>query len=528
MRNYQILPLNKIISISAISLSLLLLLSTFYFLIIQPFTLSHVAIQIMLQSAVKNTIIIGVFTAILAGSIGVLFAYVNVFYNYRFKKTLHLLAILPIAIPVYIHAYNYSKMFSINGSLASIVGSLTSNPSFSLNVRNIWFAILIFSFSLYPYVYLMVRSALKQTNYALVESSQLLKRSHTKALLSTTFPLIRKVLFLSIVLVLAETFSDIGVVEYFNINTISLLVLRLYRNYNDFAASFVIGFGFSSLLIGLFLYEKYKMKRFITSTSKYRNIRTVEMTAIFKVSFFTLYTFIISFAFIIPVLQMIQWVIISNNTFTSAYFEVITNTLYLMILVLLFILAIAIAVSHTARNNKIIYGLSAVLNFGYMLMSILISLMIMIFIQVINFFFSTRLSVSASIFFIVLAMTLKFLPIMLNALNKSYAQLPMQIIESSYILNASKLKTFLKVELPLLKTVIISSSILVMIDILKELTLTLTLRPFNFDTLALRVSMFAKDERILDSAIYSLTIVFIVSLLVLFLYSREDHNVKNK
>lgn len=524
MRKYQILPINYFISILAIVITVLLIASTGYYIASIPFQLDYVALQLQLLPAITNTLIIGVMTALIASLIGLLFAYMNVFYQYPFKKVLHLLAILPIAIPVYIHAYNYSIMFGHNGSLATLIGQLSGNSAFFLNVRTIWFAILIFSFSLYPYVYLMVRSALKHTNYALVESSQLLHRTHTKALLSTTFPIIKKILFLSVLLVLAETFSDIGVVEYFNINTISLLILRLYRIYNDYAAALIVGFLFSGTLIALFLIEKYKLKSYRANTSKITNIKQVKMNPIMAIFFFSVYAFVVGFAFVLPVLQMLQWTFVSSSGLSSDYVSVILNTLLLVVLVLGVITIIAVAITHTARNNKLIYGLSSILNMGYMLVSILISLVMMIFVQTFNTLFNTRLNVSFSLVFIVLALTFKFIPIMLNALNKRYAQIPGQLIESSYILKATRSKTFKKVELPLIMTTLVSSSVLIIIDVIKELTLTLTLRPFNFDTLALRVSMFAKDERVIDSAIYSLTIVLLVSILVLFIYSKEEKN----
>lgn len=527
MRKYQVLPLNYFISVFVIAVTLLLFASTVYYIFSTPFQLNHAVLSSQLISAINNTLIIGSATALISSFIGLLFAYVNVFYKYPLKKFLHLLAILPISIPVYIHAYNYNIMFAVNGSLSNIIGNLTNNQMFSLNVKNIWFTILIFSFSLYPYIYLMVRTALKQTNYALVESSQLLHKSHTRALLGTTYPIIRKVLFLSVILVLAETFSDIGVVDYFNINTISLLILRLYRIYNDFAAAILVGFFFSVSLITLFLIEKFCLKTYRANTSKTNSIKQVKMNPYFAILFYTVFIFVIGFAFIIPVLQMIHWTLISSTIFSIEYISVIRNTVYLVSLVVVVITITTVALSHVSRNNKFIYALSSILNFGYMFVSILISLVIIIFVQTVNQLFNTQFNVSLSLLFIVLALSLKFIPIMLNAVNKRYAQIAPQVIESSYVLNASSTKTFIKTEIPLIKTTIISSAVLIIIDVIKELTLTLTLRPFNFDTLSLRVSMFAKDERVIDSAVYSLTIVLIIAILVLFIYSKEESNAKN-
>jgi iron(III) transport system permease protein len=131
---------------------------------------------------------------------------------------------------------------------------------------------------------------------------------------------------------------------------------------------------------------------------------------------------------------------------------------------------------------------------------------------------------------LIFSLTLRFMAIGFNSIESGFNKMGMKYYEASILLGKSGLETFVKVDIPLLKPALFSAAILTFVDVLKELPLTLILRPFNYDTLATKVFVYAGDEMIHEASVYALMIIGIsgLSLLMMQYFMREKKHVKNR
>ncbi len=462
-------------------------------------------IEQKLPTAIFNTLFIGVGVVLISNIIAITFATFNVFYDYRFKKIIHLFAILPLAIPAYIHSYNFSVMLSYGGSLSFL----------NIDIMNIYGAIFIYSISLFPYIYLIVRSTLKRIPYNIIETGMLYDKNFFNIYRKIIAPLIIKSVLAGSILVLAEVFSDIGVVEYFNITTISTVIKQSYVVLMDYGNALKLGCAFGIIMITLFFVEKliYKNMRFSTSKLTKIKLRTFDKKT--AVLFYAFSIAVIGISFVIPIIQMIIW---STRAYEYFNFETfilsLWNTSLVAFISLAIIIVLSLIISHTLKYTKRYKYVSTMLNLGYILPSMILSIIMVIFVAVLNDL-GFKVTIATTLVPLIITYVIKYISIGMNTIEKSYNLIHDNINNASIMLGKNPIKTFFLIDLPLLKNAIITSSALILIDIYKEFTLSYSLKPFGFETLSTSVSIYANNEMVQESAIHSLTIVAICSILVI-------------
>ncbi len=460
-----------------------------------------------LSKSIVITVVMGLGVMFLASLIAVFFAYYNVYFNYKYKRVIHIMVILPLCIPAYISAYNYAIMLSHGGNLQFL----------GLNIKNIYGAIFIYALCLYPYIYLILISTMRKIPYNLIEIGHMYHVRFFTIFRKIIFPLTVKSLIVGNVLVLAEVFSDIGVVTYFNIKSLALLLKEVYT-LGDYSSALKLGYTFAFAVLLLFVLEQNIYKNMKFSNTKVKKIELIELNSSNKIIFYCVFVIVSCVAFTIPVVQMIFWAVKNIDKFKfTDFLRIFSNTTILVIISLLIIIVLSLIISHTMKYTQKMRFLAVYFNVGYIVPSIIISLIIFVVVAYLNNTFGLRLVVSSGIVALVCAYVVKYISLALNNVWKNYEMIHPNISSSSVILSGSKLKTFFKVDLPLCKKAVYSAMLIVIIDIYKELTLAMTLRPFNFETLATRVAMYAKDEMVQESSIHSLTIIAVCLICVLLL-----------
>lgn len=471
-----------------------------------PVAQDNFIVRQLIAESVINTVMIGGGVVLLATLFALPISIVHTYYDYRFKKLLHVLTILPLSIPAYIHAYNYSVMLGYGGSLGFL----------GIAVQNVYGAIVIYSLCLYPYLYMILTSTLKNVPYNVIESGRLMDRNFLLTAWRVVLPILRRAWMVGSILILAEVYSDIGVVDYFNIDTIATTIKRSYTVLGDYRSGLNLGVGFGIVMIALFLLEKKVGAKMKFSNTKQMAIRPLRMTG-GSAAVLGLSMTVVAVAFVIPLVQMLVW---SRNAITFfRWDEFLTNTgntLMVTLLAIGGILVTAIIVIHTIRYTRRLRFMSTVLNIGYILPSIIISMLVTFFVT----WLSSRgmgHGLYLSIVPLVFAYTVKYFSVGVNTIDKGYNLIHSSMTESSLTMGFKALATFIRVDLPLLRKSITTAAILIFIDIMKEFTLGYTLKPFNFQTLATRVAVYAQDEMVQESAIHSLTITLICVVLILIL-----------
>ncbi len=469
---------------------------------------SNYIIDLKLKDAITNTLILGIGVALITALLAVTLAVFNVFFEYKYKKTIHVLSLLPLTIPAYIHAYNFASMFQIGGSFYFT----------GIKMNSIYGAIFIYSICLFPYTYLIVRSTLKKIPYTVIESALLFESNFFFVLLKVIIPIASKSILAGTVLVLAEVYSDIALVDFYNINTIATVIREVYVTFSgDYGISILIGLVFGLVIVALFIGEKLLYRNMKFDVATISQSKQFPMKQSTKIMFYSFVIAVFSVSFFIPVAQMIVW---STKTLHLFNFEIfinnLKNTMFLAITSVSLIIIFALMITHTFKYTKKIKIAQSIYSIGYILPSMLTALLMVTFTGIlINMGFG-KIVIYSSLPLII-AYVFKYLSIGVNTIDKNYFMLNEKTNQSSIVLGKTPFYSFFKIDLPQLKTGIIGAIAVILIDVFKEYTLVYTLKPFNFETLATRVGIYAKDEMIQESSIHSLSIILICTILVLFL-----------
>ena len=480
---------------------------------------------------IYNTIILVFGVGILSTFLGVSSAWLTTQYNFYFKKYIEWLLILPLAIPGYIVAYAYTDFLEYSGAFQTFIRSLFgfSNPSeyYFPSIRSLGGAIFILSFSLYPYVYLLVKFAFNTTPKNLIETSKLNQKN---PFYNVILPLSRPAIIAGSALVIMETISDFGTVDYFAVETLTLAMFNLWLGMNNLeAASQISLIIFSFVVIILFIeLINRRNKRFDSNviSNEYEFSKKISRSQKLLILFLCLIPIIIGF--IIPVLILLN-LTLSNFDFDELLYSLIITKNSILIGFLggasIVISSLYFCLYKLYDNSRVSNFLLPILGSGYAFPGVVIALGTLFFLGNLQFqinsfldFFEFNLNFSfiGGFFGLILALTVRFNSIGLGSINTGLSRIPKNLIEANLTLGQSFVHGTKKILLPLLKSSILIGFILTFIDIIKELPITLLLRPFNFETLTTHIYQYASDEMLEKAALPSL-IIIIASLLPVFI-----------
>lgn len=479
---------------------------------------------------VLNTIELVFKVGFFSSVIGFVLAYTMTFYKIRFPKIVNILLIIPLGIPVYVAAYTYTNIYYTFPFLETIFRSefLMSGTVF------------IYVIFLYPYVYIATKSYLSKHLSEYIESANTLNSSKLKVFFKVILPLSRPIIIGSVLFVLFETLSDFAVVEYYGELTLSRYVNLAWFNQGDINTG--SKFAVYILLIMFILISSERLsrgkKRYsdpTVATKKHKKIVPTLPEKIIQNSF--VYSIII-FGSILPISQMIKSAYIKRAYIERLnLFEVIGNTLLITSISIVLIIVSAIILSSIVNRMKKVkkQSLSSLMVIGYSMPSMILALgAYLLVIRFDKFIYPllkhmgiNTLLISSTIFIIVFGFVLKFFSIGFSNLMSSYQKIDSNMFESAEILGENKLTTLFRINIPLLKKSIKGISIILFIDMVKELTIVYSLRPFNFKTLSTEVYRYAGNEMIEVAAFPSLIIVLLCVILIIILEA-GGKNVKTR
>ena len=436
--------------------------------------------------------------------------------------------ILPLSIPPYIMAYAFTGLFDSSGSMNTIIQSifnLDSSFIFFPSVRNIPGAIIIFSFTLYPYVYLISQTAFVNLSRDVFDTARTLGLSKKETFLRLALPLARPAIIAGLMIVAMETISDFGAVEHFAIPTFTTGIFRAWFGMNDITTAKQL----AALLFILFLFfliiEKYSRKKikFNQSLTSNRELVPVKLTGLKGFSATLLCSIPIVIGFIIPISQLCYWAISYNMEYFDYYFiSSAINTIYLAILSGIFCVAISVSFNYLIRvkkNNFFSYS-NKIISSGYGVPGVILALGVLELFSIINIL--SEILLIGSVAGLILVYTIKFYALPNSSIESGYRKINTNIDEAAKTLGAKKIEILRKIHFPMLRNSGLVALLLISIEVIKELPATLVLRPFNFDTLSISAYIYASDERMVEAAAPSIGIVLISLIPILLLIKILD------
>lgn len=499
--------------------------------------MTHI-IENLLAIYIKNTLILSLGTGFFTIIIGVLLAYLVSFFEFPGRKFFTWALVLPLAIPDYIGAYVYSNIFSYTGYIPTLLRN-KFNIAYNLDIMNNYGAIFVFTICFYPYVYLVVKSFLSRQSSSLVEVSKSLGKNNFEIFFGVILPISRGAIIGGVTLVILEVLNAYGLPYYFGIQTFSTGIFRVWFSFKDLDSAIKMS---AMLLIFTYLIiigEKYfrKNRSYSYSNTKIKYIKREVLTGKFKIFALIFISLIFVISFIVPITQLIYWASLTYSTvLTREFLMLFTNSLTITLITTIIILTISIIIANSVRlgRGKFAFVISKLATMGYSVPGAVIAIgMLLFFITLDNklvpiyriFGSENTLVLTMSFALLISAYVVRFLAISFNNVESGFDKIGLKFHEASRTLGNGITKTFWKIDLPMIKPSLIGAGILVFIEIIKELPLTLILRPFNFNTLSTTIKQYVEDEMLPEAAVPSLILIFICFIL-LFVFNKIEKGKK--
>ena len=463
--------------------------------------------------------------------IGVGCAYIVSFYTFPGVNFFKWSLILSFAVPAYIYAYSLNAFFENYGTAFTILSNLFGEGNYNAHIPKfdgILGAIIAISFSLFAYVYVLTRASFHYQSQNLIELGKNLGFSKKKSFFKIILPSARPAIVAGLSLVAMETLSDFGSVSFFGVSTLTTGIYNAWISFDDLTLANRLSSYLLIFILGLFILENVSRRKAQFHTSSKGDFKSKSLIKLngYKSFFaftFCLIIFLISFLF--PVSQMLYWTIIfpqhlANLNVGKLFF----NTILLVSLSSCLLIALAFISNYGNRvsKSKFLKMLNIFSISGYAIPGIILAVAFITFIswfdnQIINHFEiqSIKPFFIGSILGLVLVYFIRFYSLANNGIKSGYEKINYSIDESAYLLGYSKFKTFKNVHIPYLKNSILLISILLTIEIIKELPITLILRPFNFETFATKAYLFASQDLLEAAAAPSLLLIVIASFFIL-------------
>jgi len=505
-------------------------------------SLSHL-ISTVLASYISNSLILAIGVGIGVSFLGLSLSWLIAMYEFPGKKFFEWGLLLPMAIPAYIVAYSYTGLFEFGGPIQNYLGELFQTQKAVLPpIRSIGGAILVFSLVLYPYLYLICRSSFLQQSSTFFELGRSLGYKPAQVFFKLSLPLVRPAYIGGLSLVLMETLADFGTVQFFGIPTFTTGIYRTWFGMDSSVAAAQLS-GFLLLFIfGLMAVEKISRKKLkFHHTSQKINYRKPEKLVGrqgFMAAFYC--SGVLFFSCILPFSQLIVGAVSTWDSVVDARFwDIALNSFSLAVAgsAVVAVTALIFVLSHRFLKSRLINICLTVISNGYALPGTVVAVGLLIpviyfdrgLIRLFQFLGldSPGLLVSGSIGILLLAYSTKFSFLALQSIQASYAKIRTSFDEIGRSLGHKPKAIFELIHFPLIKNSILTAMILVFVDILKELPATLILRPFNFNTLAVRTYELASDERLWESSPSALAIV-LVGIIPVYLLNRSMRKISNE
>ena len=440
--------------------------------------------------------------------IGTVTAWLTSFYNFPFRRVISWLLLMPLAMPAYIIAITY----------VGIIDSVNFLP----DIRNLFGAIIMISLVLYPYVYILARGAFLEQSKELYENSQILGASQFKIFFKISIPMARPAIILGVTLAAMEALADFGTVEFLGVPTFTTGIFRTWFGMNDtVTATQMATLLLSIVFIFVFIEQQSRRKVRYSENIKTQSKLNYKITSK-KNNFYiiTICLLPLLFGFIIPFFQLIYWsIFVSREAWDKDFFHIVTNTIILAFCAALIISAISILITYVKRFNpgSIINKFMQIITLGYAIPGPVVAIAVLIpfatFDNYLNqlliskFNYSVGLIFSGSFFILIFAYCIRFLTVSSRTIKSGLDSISLSTDEAAKALGASTKTILGKIHFPMLKTSLLTSFLIVFIDIMKELPLTSILRPFNFNTLSVKAFELASDEKIADASNAAIMIV---------------------
>lgn len=495
----------------------------------------------VLSDYIGNSLGLAFGVGLLVMLIGTPLAWCLAKYEFIGRKQLQWLVLLPMAMPAYIIAYTYTGMLDFAGPAQTLLRqtfSWQAGDYYFPDIRSLSGAILMLSLVLYPYVYMLARTAFRDQPASLEEVALSLGVSTKAYLFKVILPLARPAILMGAALAMMEAFADYGTVQYFGLSTFTTGIFRTWFGLGNGLAAAQLAAMLTSFVMLLLIIEylsRRKIRYYFQGQQGRKKVRLVLSGS--KAIWVPIFCFMpVLLGFVLPLIQLLDWAFKTYSTqLTLDFWMLLWNSFYLAAIAAVTAVTLALLFAYGKRLHPVkpIQWLVGAVSLGYAVPGTVIAIGALISLSWLDiklnsltenwFDVSVGLVLSGSLFALILVYSSRFLAVALHNIQTGLARIKPSMDDAARSLGKTPIQVLKKVHIPLMKTSVLSALLLVFVDVLKELPATLILRPFNFNTLAVRTFELASDERLMDAALPALAIVCVGIVPVVLLTKLMDN-----
>ena len=479
----------------------------------------------VLAEYIGNSLLLALGVGCLSLPLGVVPAWLVTLYRFPCSRQLEWALLLPLAMPAYIIAYTYTGMLDVAGPLQSWL-----RAAFAWQYGDYWFpdirslpgAVLMLSLVLYPYIYLLARAAFLEQSASVVEVARTLGLRPVRAFFRVVLPLGRPAILAGLSLVLMETLADYGTVQYFGVATFTTGIFKTWFGLGSSIAAAQLSALLMFFVLFLIILEQRsrRLSRYHHTSTRHARLEQTPIYNHYAIVALCICAAPVLFGFIIPACQLLLWATQTWRLSLDAGFMVLVGSsieLGLITALLAVVLAVAISYARRGHPGLVTGGASRLAGMGYAVPGAVIAVGVLIPFTWLDRHIGNWLGaltgadhgllLSGTITILVFAYLVRFMALSLNTVEAGLAKIRPSMDEAGRSLGVSGFRLLRRVHVPVLRGSLLTGLLLVFVDVLKELPATLILRPFNFNTLAVRTYELANEERLAEAAFPALAIV---------------------
>ncbi len=446
--------------------------------------------------------------------------------------------LLPLAAPAYVLAYTYTEFLDFSGPVQTVLRNLFGwgyGDYWFPNVRSLGGAIAMLTLVLYPYVYLLARVAFLEQSVCTLEASRSLGCSPWRSFATVALPLARPSIVAGLALALMETLNDFGTVQYFGVDTFTTGIYRTWFGLGEQVAAAQLAAFLLLFILWLILLERWSRRRarYYQNTARYRRLPSYQLRGIRALGALFACFVPLGLGFLLPAAILLDMTVKNaSTTLDERFWGFVRNSFILAVITAFLGVAIALVIAYglRLRSNAGMRLAARIASMGYAVPGSVIAVGILIPIGRLDnaidawmrssFGISTGLLFSGTITALVFAYLVRFLAVSFSSVEASLGKIKPSLDDAARSLGLNSTSTLVKVHVPIMWGGLLTAGMLVFVDVMKELPATLIVRPFNFDTLAVRVYNLASDERLAEAAGPALAIVAVGIIPVILLSLR--------
>ncbi len=492
-------------------------------------------VETVLRDYVTNSLLLMLGVGVGTLVIGVGTAWLCTMTVFPGKRLFEWALLLPMAVPAYILAYTYTGMLDFAGPVQSGLRELfgwSYGDYWFPEIRSLGGAIAMLTLVLYPYVYLLTRAAFLEQSVCVLDVSRTLGCGPWRTFTRVALPLARPGIIAGLSLALMEALADYGTVQYFGVSTFTTGIFRTWFGLGDPAAAAQLAALMMSFVLVLIVMERWSRRqaRFHHTSLRYSTLPSYQLRGWRAAAAFVACLLPLLLGFLLPALQLASWSMATWEETVDARFYILVRNSFLLAAaaaVLALLVALLLAYGKRLRGGRLIGGAVRVAGMGYAIPGTVIAVGVMIpfgwFDNRVDdwmrdtFDISTGLLLSGTLAALLFAYVVRFLAVALNTVEAGLGKIRPSMDDAARSLGLRPGQVLARIHAPIMRGSVLTALLLVFVDVLKELPATIILRPFNFNTLAVRTFELASDEMLAEAAPAALAIVLVGIIPVMLL-----------